>query len=131
MFRVLTESSNDPSPWSEPLEIEAGLLKASDWSAHLIAPGALTEATGLDSVAYLRREFELKEAPESARLYATAHGVYEIEIKRVSSRGPCASAGLEGVRGIKDRIRNGAVLPGDQLTHRRIRSPVVDSSHGI
>ncbi len=78
--RIWTEFSDKPSPWSAPLDIEAGLLRATDWTARLIAPGALTEATGLDYVGYLRREFELKDAPESARLYATAHGVYEVEI---------------------------------------------------
>ena len=37
-----------------PLDIEAGLLRATDWTERLITPGAVTEATGLDYVGYLR-----------------------------------------------------------------------------
>ncbi|HZM74191.1 MAG TPA: glycoside hydrolase family 78 protein [Candidatus Limnocylindrales bacterium] len=67
------------SDWSQPLTIEAGLLRPNDWTATMIAPTIeLSQADG--PAMLLRRDFELAETPVSARLYATALGVYETEL---------------------------------------------------
>lgn len=71
--RVLDENRT-ASEWSEWADIEVGLLQPNDWTAQLItpAPGA---------TALLRRTVELPSKPvRRARVYATAHGVYQLEI---------------------------------------------------
>jgi alpha-L-rhamnosidase len=76
--RVWGEGQTEPTPWSEDAVVEAGLLDPGDWSAELVQP-VLPE--GLDEPALLlRREFVLDRPVARARLYATAHGVYEAEL---------------------------------------------------
>jgi alpha-L-rhamnosidase len=70
----------EPSPWSEPLEVEAGLLEPADWVAGPVSPRIELPA-GADAPALLlRREFDVPGPIRSARLYASAHGVYELEL---------------------------------------------------
>lgn len=64
-----------PSDWSAPLRIEAGLLDRSDWVAGLVQP----PGRGDDECALLRREFDAADVV-SARLYATAQGVYSCRL---------------------------------------------------
>ncbi|WNM26675.1 family 78 glycoside hydrolase catalytic domain [Demequina capsici] len=61
--------------WSEALEVEAGLLERSAWTEPLVVPSASAPHV-LRPSHLLRAEFALAEAPTSARLYATAHGVF-------------------------------------------------------
>jgi alpha-L-rhamnosidase len=78
--RVRGRDDGDPSPWSDPLVVEAGLLLPGDWTARMIGPAAAPEA-GVDGPAVLlRRDFDLPAEPVGARLYVTAHGVYELEL---------------------------------------------------
>ncbi|MEV0646284.1 family 78 glycoside hydrolase catalytic domain [Phytomonospora sp. NPDC050363] len=66
------------SGWSEAGVVEAGMLSPQDWTARFVSPGALG---GLDRPApVLRGEIDIPEGIVSARLYATAHGVYEAEL---------------------------------------------------
>jgi alpha-L-rhamnosidase len=67
------------SDWSEPSWWEMGLLEAEDWVAQWIEP-AESEAMCSHAThpAYLLRSSFLLDTPVArARLYATAHGVYE------------------------------------------------------
>jgi alpha-L-rhamnosidase len=63
------------SDWSLPLTIEAGLLRREDWVAGTVRP----VRPGDDTCTALRREFDAAGRSDivSARLYATAQGVYE------------------------------------------------------
>ena len=69
------------SGWSAPEPFELGLLDASDWSAAWIGPcEAEPGAPGERPAHRLRASFELGQAQAAAgpaRLYATAHGIYE------------------------------------------------------
>ena len=67
--------------WSPPVTLEAGLLDPADWQAQPVG-GNWPEDPGSDDrrPALVRREFELDGEPVSARLYASAHGLYEAEI---------------------------------------------------
>jgi alpha-L-rhamnosidase len=70
----------EPSPWSEPAPVEAGLLAAADWRAVLVAPdrdlgGRLDRPPVL-----VRRPFDVSGEVASARLYISAHGMYEARI---------------------------------------------------
>ena len=69
------------SGWSEATTLEAGLLDPADWVARPVG-GAWPEDPNSDDrrPARVRRAFRVDGAVASARLYATAHGLYEIEI---------------------------------------------------
>jgi alpha-L-rhamnosidase len=67
------------SAWSAPTVIEVGLLGADDWSATAIGPG--WESVGEPRrPALLRTDVTLSAAPRRARLYASGHGLYRVEI---------------------------------------------------
>ena len=68
------------SKWSPPAWFETGLLSVSDWSgAEWIArPPSATGAT--NSLPLLRGEVRLPKKVRSARLYASAHGLYQLSI---------------------------------------------------
>ena len=74
------------SDWSPPLRIETGLLAPTDWTARAISPHESQEPhTPERPIAehrppLLRKEFSVGAEIEHARLYVTAHGLYEIEI---------------------------------------------------
>ncbi|MFF3493331.1 family 78 glycoside hydrolase catalytic domain [Streptomyces sp. NPDC002795] len=75
-----------PSEWSEPGVVEAGLLDAADWSAVPVG-GAWPEDPESDRrPSLVRRAFQVRGPVTRARLYASAHGLYEAELngERVS-----------------------------------------------
>jgi alpha-L-rhamnosidase len=88
--RVRVRSAGSWSDWSEPSTVEAGLLGARDWSARFVSPATLG---GIGAPApVLHRRFTLRGGTRdagdagdivSARLYATAHGVYEATLNGV------------------------------------------------
>ncbi|TVY08814.1 alpha-L-rhamnosidase [Paenibacillus cremeus] len=67
------------SGWSAPAYWESGLLQHSAWQAQWIGVPA---GSGIaeEPCPYLRRTFQVSGAIQSARLYATALGVYELEL---------------------------------------------------
>jgi alpha-L-rhamnosidase len=89
--------------WSRPAALEAGLLDPADWQAVPVG-GRWPEDPGSDDrrPAIVRREFVLDGEPVSARLYATAHGLYEVEINGV-------------------RVGDDAMSPGWTVYPRRLR----------
>nr|BFE60167.1 alpha-L-rhamnosidase [Dactylosporangium thailandense] len=68
-------------PWSAPTELEAGLLEPGDWVAAPVG-AAWDEDPDSDDrrPSLVRREFEVGAGLRSARLYVTAHGLYEVEL---------------------------------------------------
>ena len=66
------------SDWSEPLNLEVGLLNAEDWEASFITPDWEEDPNESGPAPYLRRGFTLKSELKSARLYVTALGLYEV-----------------------------------------------------
>ncbi len=74
----ITTGTAEPSAWSEDVVVEAGLLEPSDWTAALVQPVLPDDVD--EPVALLRSEFVLGKPVVRARLYATAHGVYEAEL---------------------------------------------------
>jgi len=74
-------ASDSPSDWSEPAAVETGLLEPADWVAAPVTSGWPEEADSDDRRPPLvRRSFQTDGVVASARLYATAHGLYEVEI---------------------------------------------------
>ncbi|MFB4279703.1 family 78 glycoside hydrolase catalytic domain [Nonomuraea sp. MTCD27] len=70
-------SVSDWSPWSY---VEAGLLDPADWQAAAAAPPLELLGVPDGPALLLRRDFSARAAVERARLYVTAHGLYEIEL---------------------------------------------------
>ncbi|MCS7475273.1 family 78 glycoside hydrolase catalytic domain [Umezawaea endophytica] len=69
---------DDWTGWSDPTDVEAGLLAVDDWTARLVSPRTVG---GLDAPApVLRGELTVPGDVVSARLHATAHGVYVAEL---------------------------------------------------
>ena len=79
--RVRVWGDDGASEWSEPADVEAGLLEPADWSA-LPVGAAWPEDPGLDDrrPSLVRRGFATSGPVVSARLYASAHGLYEVEV---------------------------------------------------
>ncbi len=76
--RVRVRGDAEWSDWSQPAAVAAGLLSVDDWTARFVSP---VELAGMEMPApLLRTTFDLPSDTVSARLYATAHGVYEATI---------------------------------------------------
>ncbi|CAM3537401.1 alpha-L-rhamnosidase [Kibdelosporangium persicum] len=75
--RVRVASGNQWTDWSDPSTVEAGLLAPEDWAAQFVSP----TRDDLDSPApILSRQITVRANIASARLYATAHGVYSATV---------------------------------------------------
>lgn len=72
--------------WSKPAFWEMGILIPSEWKASWITFGQEKEVIGSKPVQYFRKEFSVSKKIKSARLYATALGLYQLQIngKKVS-----------------------------------------------
>jgi len=68
------------SAWSEPAYWEMGLLQLSDWKARWVTPNLQEDPAKSNPVPILRRVFEGRGNIASARLYASAMGLYELEL---------------------------------------------------
>ncbi|WLQ39967.1 family 78 glycoside hydrolase catalytic domain [Streptomyces laculatispora] len=77
--RVWTTEASEPSHWSTPSAVEAGLLDAADWQAAPVG-AAWPEDPGAARPARVRKDFRIDRTVARARLYITAHGLYEAEI---------------------------------------------------
>ncbi|MFC0680193.1 family 78 glycoside hydrolase catalytic domain [Lysobacter korlensis] len=77
----VTGADGSVSEWSEWAPLEAGLLDPDDWTAAPVG-GAWPEDRDSDDrrPSLVRREFEVREGLVAARLYASAHGLYEVEL---------------------------------------------------
>ncbi|MHA7280914.1 family 78 glycoside hydrolase catalytic domain [Arthrobacter sp. MDT2-2] len=69
-----------PSAWSPASIAETGLLEPTDWTAHAVAPAWDEDPEALRRPPLVRRAFPLEKTVREARLYVTAHGLYEVEI---------------------------------------------------
>jgi alpha-L-rhamnosidase len=83
-WRVKVWTDLGESEWSEPAWVETGLLDRTDWAAEWITPvEADVPPAGHRPATVLRRTFTidtLDAATAGARLYATAHGLYEASL---------------------------------------------------
>ncbi|MBT3389016.1 MAG: family 78 glycoside hydrolase catalytic domain [Chloroflexi bacterium] len=102
-WRVRIWDENDsPSGWSMVAFWEMGLLNPNDWAAHWIEPeqdaakpeppinmfqnlGTISpqpdaDYARLNPAQYLRKEFSAQKTVAKARIYATAHGIYQLSL---------------------------------------------------
>lgn len=103
--RVRIGSADRWTAWSEPEPLEIGLLTLADWSAAFVSPVSLG---GLDDGAPLVfTDFTIDELPVRARLFVSAHGIYE--------------AALNGAR-----IGDDVLAPGWTAYEHRLRYQAYD-----
>ncbi|MER5598409.1 family 78 glycoside hydrolase catalytic domain [Streptomyces sp. NPDC002265] len=103
IVRVRTWASGDePSDWSPPAAVEAGLLDAADWQAQPVGADWEEDPDSDRRPARVRRDFQLSKPVVHARLYITAHGLYEAEINGA-------------------RVGNDTLSPGWTVYGRRLR----------
>jgi len=77
--RVWDDAGAD-SGWSEPIWWETALLSADEWRAKWITPDPAAIDPQAAPAFLLRKSFALRPAIRSARVYATAAGVYELYV---------------------------------------------------
>jgi len=81
MLRVRVWGADDDlSKWSRPLAFEAGLLRERDWRADFVSPSTAEPADRPRPGYLLRAAFRVEQPLARARIYATAHGVYQLEV---------------------------------------------------
>ncbi|KAH7248012.1 bacterial alpha-L-rhamnosidase-domain-containing protein [Fusarium solani] len=84
--RARGKGQSEPTAWSEPATLEAGLFDRKEWSSKLIsAPWSDDNNDKPQPADLFRKEFKVDSDVQSARLYITAQGIYEAELngKRV------------------------------------------------
>ncbi|KAF4445752.1 hypothetical protein F53441_10501 [Fusarium austroafricanum] len=81
----LTDRNQPSTPWSDWVSVETGLLKKSWENIQPIVSTIKINVSEPKRPVYFRKDFEVPDGIESARLYITALGIYEAEIngKRV------------------------------------------------
>ena len=80
-WRVRTwDEGGEATGWSAPAWWEMGLLEPSDWEAQWIEPAFEEDSTASQSSPMLRTDFAVDGELASARLYVTAHGLYEMHL---------------------------------------------------
>ena len=77
-WQVRVWDQNDKvTAWSDPAYWEMGILNEADWQASWItSPDDFPEKAS----PYLRKEFSVDKKVKSARIYATALGLYELQL---------------------------------------------------
>ena len=75
--QVRVETDLGISEWSEPLAVEPGLLEPDDWQAAWVSTAAAAAEKGQRPAYRFRGEVFVDRPVRRARLYATAHGIYE------------------------------------------------------
>jgi alpha-L-rhamnosidase len=82
-WRVQVRTDAGWSGWSPPHEFETGLLDPADWQGSFIGVHDGSEPLarrGERGAVYVERHFRLDDEPARARIYATAHGLYELHL---------------------------------------------------
>jgi alpha-L-rhamnosidase len=74
------DNQNHITDWASPGYWEMGLLKPSDWKGTWIEPQTTADAKAEEPCQMVRKSFKLRKEVRSARLYITAHGLYELEV---------------------------------------------------
>jgi alpha-L-rhamnosidase len=72
------DNHNHASAWSKPAYFETGFFNTADWTASWIQPKQ--DSARLQPALMLRKQFNASKKIVSARVYATARGLYELYI---------------------------------------------------
>jgi len=105
--RVRSSGNGVTTAWSEIQRVEAGLLHPTDWVCELIESRREIDPKFAEPPVLFRRNFQVKQAVQKARLYITSHGVYEPEINGV-------------------RVGNHVLAPGWTVYHKELSYQTFD-----
>ncbi|MBN2639413.1 MAG: family 78 glycoside hydrolase catalytic domain [Bacteroidales bacterium] len=72
------DNKNRSSEWSEPAFFETGILHPNLWNAEWITVKDEINGNGKWPPQYYRKKFELKKKIQSARIYVTSLGLYQL-----------------------------------------------------
>lgn len=72
------DNNNKVTQWSEPAFWEMGILQPQQWTAEWITKGSAEKTDSSPPAQYYRNEFSANKKVESARVYATSLGLYEL-----------------------------------------------------
>jgi alpha-L-rhamnosidase len=97
-YRVRVTTAAGPSPWSDPLEVETGLLHASDWHGQAITLAGDAGRERAGPAPMLRKEFDLDGEPVRARLYVTSLGLNFVRLNGRPSSDALLSPGWTSYR---------------------------------
>lgn len=75
-----TSEEHGKTQWSDYVQVEAGILPPEEWKCSLIQCDSRPDLTQPHAPVVFRRQFEITTAIHKARLYISAHGIYEAEI---------------------------------------------------
>ncbi|MCI2957132.1 glycoside hydrolase family 78 protein [Agromyces atrinae] len=78
--RVRVWGASGQSDWSAPFDYEVGLLEPSDWVADFVSPSPSSDETLPRPAHYVRADLDVSAPIASARLYVTAHGMFEARL---------------------------------------------------
>lgn len=109
-WKILVEAANTEEQISAQSQwnfFEMGLLESSDWKGKWIEPGEQEDYLNFQPAPYLRKAFVVRENLKTARIYQTAHGLYEFW--------------LNGSLGTEDLFK-----PGFTSYHNRLQYQVYD-----
>jgi alpha-L-rhamnosidase len=131
------DDATAPTAWSEPVLVEAGLFDDTDWTARMIAPATARADTTRPGPGYLlRRDFTITGDGDgqvaSARLYASAHGVFDVEINGVAVGDEVLAPGWTSyghrlryrTHDVATHLREGANAIGIRLADGWFRGPI-------
>lgn len=80
-YRVkIWDNKGRVSSWSETAFWEMGILDNEDWKAQWITPDLDRDPDKYEPCPLLRREFKVEGEIESARIYATSLGLYQLQL---------------------------------------------------
>ncbi|MCC7350421.1 MAG: family 78 glycoside hydrolase catalytic domain [Phycisphaerales bacterium] len=74
------DARGEASPWSRVQWWEMGFLESDQWKGQWIGPAAPEDDRTFIPCPFLRREFEVGGRIARARIYATAKGLYELQL---------------------------------------------------
>ncbi|MBQ7370420.1 MAG: family 78 glycoside hydrolase catalytic domain [Blautia sp.] len=107
VYWTVTVFGKDDSAESPLSFFEMGLLHEEDWKCNWIEPEDQVDPAAFKPAPYLRKTFQVKKQIRDARIYLTAHGLYEFWIN--------------GQPGSEDRFK-----PGFTSYYHRIQYQVYD-----
>ena len=85
-LRIRAAGGDTMDGWSDALSVEAGLLERSDWRVPFVSPSPDAATDALRPGYLLRADWSAQavgideSSIASARIYSTAHGMYEVEV---------------------------------------------------
>lgn len=81
------DNKGKATAWSAPASWEMGILEPESWKASWITLGSEPDVKGSKPAQYFRKDFTAAKKVQSARVYVTSHGLYQLFLngKKVSA----------------------------------------------